>query len=63
MTTKTVAEEPKAPEAEAGIQTECEGRFKIAAHAGGGEKIGVFAGGPHPSRGAETADPIRAERD
>ena len=43
-------------------QTCSEGRFENFAAGGGGEKIGVVAGRSYASRGAEAADPIRAER-
>ena len=37
---KPNADQPKAPEVEAGIEARCEGRFENPAHAGSGEKIG-----------------------
>ena len=57
---KPNTDQPKAPESKPGSKPECEGRFEIPAHAGSGEEIGVVAGRPQSSRGAETADPIWA---
>ena len=48
---------------EADLEARCEGRFEIPALGGGREEIGVVAGRPQPSRGAEAADPIWAQRD
>ena len=40
------ADQPKAPESEAGIEARCEGRSEIPPHGGTAGKIGVVAGRP-----------------
>ena len=48
---------------EVGVEARCKGRSEIPAPAGSGEEIGVVTGRPQSSRGSETADAIRPERD
>ena len=52
---KAHADQPKAPESEAGSEACCERQSANPASGGGREKIGLVAGWPDPSRGAEAA--------
>jgi len=56
MTMKTVADQSKATESKPNAKDDLKSLPMPELE----KKIGLLAGGPHPSRGAETADPIWA---
>ena len=60
---KPNAAQPKAPESKPGSKPNAKDDLKSLPLAEVEKKLGVVAGRPHSSRGAETADPIWAERD